>query len=160
MTNRCISNLSCNENEFNKAKPLCNSALKNSGFNQSMKNEAPIENARRNRNRKVTWFNLLYSLHVKTSIGKVFLKLIRTHFSRSHLFNKVFNLNIIKISYSSMPNVKNLIKQHNPTIMSKDQDKIQRSCNCGIKETCSLDGKCLRQCMVYKAQEYCTLIPN
>ena len=116
-----------------------------------MKNEAPIENARRNRNRKVIWFNLLYSLHVKTSIGKVFLKLITTHFSRSHLFNKVFNLNIIKISYSSMPNVKNLIKQHNPTIMSKDQDKIQRSCNCGIKETCPLDGKCLRQCMVYKA---------
>ena len=53
MTNRRISNLSCNENEFNKAKPLYVSTLKNSGFNYSMKFEAPVENTRRNRNRKV-----------------------------------------------------------------------------------------------------------
>ena len=46
MTNRRISNLSCNENEFNKTKPLYESALKNSGFNYSMKFEAPVENAR------------------------------------------------------------------------------------------------------------------
>ena len=37
MTNRRNSNLSCNENEFNKAKPLYESALKSSGFNCSMK---------------------------------------------------------------------------------------------------------------------------
>ena len=51
-----------------------------------------------------------------------------------------------------MPNVMNLIKQHNSKILSKDQGKIQRSCNCRIKESCSLNGKCLRQCMVYKAE--------
>ena len=56
MTNRRISNLLCNENEFNKAKLLYESALKNSGFNYSMKFKAPVENARRNRNRKVIWF--------------------------------------------------------------------------------------------------------
>ena len=49
MTNKRISNLSCNEHEFNKAKPLYESALKSSGFNYSMKFEAPVENARRNR---------------------------------------------------------------------------------------------------------------
>ena len=51
---------------------------------------------------------------------------------------KLFNLNTIniKISYSSMPNVKNLIKQHNLKILSKDQDKIQQSFNCRIKEIC------------------------
>ena len=37
MTNRRNSNLSCNENEFNKAKPLYESALKSSEFNCSMK---------------------------------------------------------------------------------------------------------------------------
>ena len=51
-----------------------------------------------------------------------------------------------------MPNVKNLIKQHNWKILNKDQDKIQRSCNYRIKETCPLSGKCLHQCMVYKAE--------
>ena len=61
MTNRRVSNLSYNENEFNKAKPIYESALKNSGFNYSMKFEAPIENTRRKRNRKVIWFNPPYS---------------------------------------------------------------------------------------------------
>ena len=128
-----------------------------------MKFEAPVENARRNRNRKVIWFNPPYSLNVKTNIGKVFLnvkanigkvflKLIMKHLPRSHKFNKIFNLNTIKISYSSMPNVKNLVKQHNSKILSKDQDKIQRSSNSRIKESCHLNGKCLHQCMVYKAE--------
>ena len=82
MTNKHISNLSCNEYEFNKANPLDKSALKSSGFNYSMKFEAPVENAKRNRNRKVIWFNPPYSLNVKTNIGKVFLKLVRKHFRR------------------------------------------------------------------------------
>ena len=53
MTSKRILNLSCNEHEFNNAKPLYKSALKSSGFNYSMEFEACVENARRNRNRKV-----------------------------------------------------------------------------------------------------------
>ena len=117
-----------------------------------MKFEAPVESERRNRSRKVIWFNLPYSLNTKTNIGKVFLKLVKNHFSRSHKFNKIFNLNTIKISYSSMPNVKNLIKQNNLKIMNKDQTKLQGSCNCRIKKSCPLNGKCFRQCMVCKAE--------
>ena len=71
MTKKRISNLSCNEHEFSKAKTLYESALKGSGFNYSMKFEAPVENAKRNRNRKVIWFNPPYSLNVKTNIGKI-----------------------------------------------------------------------------------------
>ena len=84
-------------------------ALKNSGFNYSMRFEAPVQNARWIRNRKVIWFNSPYSLRVKRNIGKIFLKLVRKHFPRPHKFNKIFNLNTIKISYRSMPNVKNLL---------------------------------------------------
>ena len=75
-----------------------------------MKLEAPVANARRNRNRKVIWFNPPDSLNVKTNIGKVFLKIVKKHFPRSHTLSKIFNLNTIKISYSSMPNVKNIVK--------------------------------------------------
>ena len=46
----------------------------------------------------------------------------------------------------------NLVKQHNLKILSKDQDKIKRSCNYRIKESCPLNGNCLHQCMVYKAE--------
>ena len=152
MTKKRILNLSCNENEFSKARPIYESALKSSGFNYSMKFEAPVENARQNRNREVIWFNPPYSLNVKTNIGKIFLKLGRKNFLRSHKLGKIFNLNTIKISYSSMPNVKNLIKQHNSKILSKDRDKIQRPCNCIIKESCPLNGKCLHKFMVYNAE--------
>ena len=89
---------------------------------------------------------------MKTNIRKLFLKLVRKHFPRSRKFNQVFNLNTIKISYSSMSNVKNLIKQHNLKILSKDKVKIQRSCNCRIKESCHLNIKFLHQCTVYKAE--------
>ena len=51
-----------------------------------------------------------------------------------------------------MPKVKNLIKQHNSKILSKEQEKIQRSCNCRIKESYPLNGKCLHQCMLCKAE--------
>ena len=117
-----------------------------------MKFEAPVENTKQNRNRKVIWFNPPYNLNVKTNIDKVFLKLVRKHFSRSHKLSKIFNLNTIKIGYSSIPNVKNLIKQHNSKILNKDRDKIQWPCNCRIKESCPLNGKCPHQCMVYKAE--------
>ena len=117
-----------------------------------MKFGAPDENARGNGNRKVIWFNPSYSLNVKTNIDKVFLKLVRKHFPRSHKLSKIFNLNTIKISYSSMPNVKNLIKQRNSKTLNKDRDKMQRPFNCRIKESCPLNSKCLHQCMVCKAE--------
>ena len=59
------------------------------------------------------------------NIGKVFLRLVRNNFPWSYKFNKIFNLNTNKMSYSSIPNVKNLIKQHNLMILSKQRDKIQ-----------------------------------
>ena len=116
-----------------------------------MKFVAPVENTIRNRNKKFIRFNLPYSLNAKTNIGNVFLKLVRKNFLRSHKFNKIFNLNTIKITYSPMLQVKNLIKQHNSKILTNDQDKIKRTCNCRIKESCPLNGKCLHQCMVHKA---------
>ena len=53
--------------------------------------------------------------------------------------------------------VKNIIKQLNSNILSKDQAKVQWSCNWRMKyyplnESYHLNGKCLHQCMVYKAE--------
>ena len=71
MNNRRISNLSCNENKFNNTKPYYESSLKNGGFNYNMTFKAPVENSRRNRNRKVIWFNPPYGLNVKITIGHI-----------------------------------------------------------------------------------------
>ena len=71
MNSRRISNLSCNENKFNKAELFYKSSLKNSAFNYNMKFESPVKNARQNRNRKVIWFSPPYSLNVKINIGHI-----------------------------------------------------------------------------------------
>ena len=51
-----------------------------------------------------------------------------------------------------MPNVNNLIIQYMSKILNNDQNKIQRPCNCRIKENYLLTGKCLHQCILYKAE--------
>ena len=142
-------NLSCDETEFIKAKSLYE---KKSAFNYNMKFEAPVENTKPGRNRKVTWFNSSYSLDVETNISKVFLKLVTKHFPRLHKLNKIFKINTNKIDYRSVPNLNNLVTQHNSKISSNDQDKIQRSCNSRIEKRCPLNGKCLQQYMIYKAE--------
>ena len=53
MTNKRISSLSCDKNEFNKAKITYETALKNSGYQATLKLEKTSQNTRQNRNRKV-----------------------------------------------------------------------------------------------------------
>ena len=151
MTNKRISSLSCDKTEFSKGKTTYKTALKNIAYQATLKFEKPSQNTRRNRNRKVIWFNPPFSLNVKTKIGKEFFKLIRKHFPINRGFRKIFNLNTIKISYSSMNNMENLIKQHNARVLKNQEHSEKRSCNCRVKDSCSLDGKCLDKCIVYEA---------
>ena len=88
MINKRLSDLSCNEDEFKRAKPLYENALKESGYKAEMKYET-IENANsRNRQCKILWFNPPFNQSVKTNIGKIFLKLLRKHFPRHHKLEK------------------------------------------------------------------------
>ena len=43
-------------------------------------------------------------------------------------------------------------KQHYLKTLSNKQDKIQEPDNCRNKENCTLNGKCLYQCMICKAE--------
>ena len=83
-----ISDLSCNKEEFDKVKSICESALKDSGHISSMSyNTSNTQNARKNRNRKIIWFNPPYSKYVKTNIGKLFIKLVRKHFPKNNKYH-------------------------------------------------------------------------
>ena len=59
--------------------------------------------------------------------------------------NKKFNINTIKLSYSCIHIVKNLIKQHNSSIMKSDTSTNER--NCRNKDNCPLDRHCLVEYM-------------
>ena len=113
MVNKRISDLSFNEQEFNKAKPMYENALESSGFQFELKyNPMNQNNKRRNRSRKIIWFNPPFNANVNTNIGKEFLKIV----------------------------------------LNDVNDEQQRPCNCRDKNNCPLDGKCLSQCIVYKAE--------
>ena len=69
---------------------------------------------------------------------------------------KIFNRNTLKLSYSCMPNVQQIIKGHNQTVLKNlaqpAQDQAERACNCKKKEKCPLVGNCLGKGIVYQAQ--------
>ena len=132
-------------------RPLYESALKESGYDFPM--EYKTNQGGRtitNRNRKVIWFNPPFSSSVKTPIGKIFLQLIKKHFPRHNKLHKIFNTNTLKLSYSCMPNVVNIIKQHNSKAL-KGTVSTPARCNCIDKPNCPLPGKCLTECIVYRA---------
>ena len=97
MVSRRISDISCNKEYFNKAAPAYNNALKTSGFNENSEFTSTLP-PRRNRNRKMIWFNPPYSANVKTNISNTFLRLIDKHFPQHHKYLKLFNRN--KLIYS------------------------------------------------------------
>ena len=151
MINKRISDLSCNKEEFNKVKPVYESALKDNGhFSSMFSNDSNTQNARRNRNRNVLWFNSTYSQNKKSNIGKLFIKLVRKHFTKNNKYHKIFNLNTLKLSYCCTTSVGNIIKQHNSKVLSKTNDNNNRKCNCRSKPNCPLNGECLTQRLVYK----------
>ena len=147
-----LSDLSSDEEAFNKSKGLYESALKESGYQHVMKYEPERRQKKRNRNRKVIWYNPPFSSHVKTDIGRKFLNLIDKHFPRGHAYAKIFNRSTLKVSYSCMPNMATIIKNHNNSVLKVPVENAdQPGCNCRNPQICPLNGACQTKCMIYLA---------
>ena len=160
LTIRRLTDISCDEDVFREAAPLYNNALKESGFKEDVeyvecrKTKEPV--TRRKRARRITWFNPPFSRNVLTSVGRKFLKLVDKHFPVDSKLHKVFNRGTVKVSYSCMPNMANIIKRHNARIRFREQqgsdsDDQPRRCNCRKPEQCPLSGNCLTNNIVYRA---------
>ena len=154
MINKRLNDLSCNKEEFDKAKHSYSQALKASGYGSKLthKEKKP---PKRTRKLKIIWFNPPYLMNVKTSIGKNFLNLIGRRFPKNHKYHKLFNLNTIKISYSCMNNITDRIKSRNNKILKQQQQQRssteqQQTCNCRQKSECPLNGNCLQSGVVYQ----------
>ena len=151
MIEKRISEISCDKEEFDKAKNDYNKALEKSGFSQKIEYKNEHVNRSRRR-RKVVWFNPPYSSNVKSNIGKIFMRLIRKHFPKEHKYHKIFNKNTVKLSYSCMPNMASIITKHNNKILNKKGEAQDKTCNCRDKSNCPMDCNCLKKCIVYKAE--------
>ena len=151
-----LSEISSSEEIFKQAAPLYEEALKNSGFTEKIEYRSNTENrnihtAKKNRRRKIIWYNPPFSTNVKTNIGKEFLKLLKIHFHKKHMFYKIFNKNTVKISYSCMRNISSIIAGHNKMLMKKPGPE-KRQCNCPNSDRCPLNNRCLTENMVYEAE--------
>ena len=147
-----LSDNSSNQAIYQRAAPDYVKALQQGGFNDNLEYSAERP-ARRNRKRKVIWFNPPYSASVKTNIGREFLRLIRTHFHGRHAFRSIFNRHSVKLSYSCTKNMASIINGHNKKILNVRQEESvdQRTCNCRNKDACPLGNECLTENIVYEA---------
>ena len=152
MVERRLQSISCNEAVFNKAKPLYEDALKRSGFETTLSYGNGGSTQRRNRKRKITWFNPPFCQSIETNISKKFLLLVDKHFTIDHQLKKILNRNTLKVSPRCMPNMDSAIKSHNSQLLKDDTEgEEKRSCNCRKKETCPVEGKCLEEGIIYEA---------
>ena len=133
INNRLCEN-SANEQVFNTVKPY---------------SEEIHQNGSNNRTHKIIWFNQPFTQTLKTNVAKLFFRLLDKHFPKSHLLHKIFNRNTIKVSYSCIDNVSQIVKQHNRNFSNKKEKKTN-PCNCRNKNESPLNGNCKVQNFIYK----------
>ena len=94
-----------NEHIFKESIPVYEEVLKKSGFHQKLEyvREQVDKNSKEEKRRwkrKIIWFNPPYSNNLKGNVRKQFLKLFRWYFPKAYKFDKIFNKNTLKVSYS------------------------------------------------------------
>ena len=149
MLSNHLSQLFCNQEEFEKAAPDYQEAL----FAGELEYVKTNGSAKSSIKKNIVWFNPLYSDHVKTNIGKEFLKLVAIHFPHHHRLHKTCNKNNIKVSCSCMPNMAAIMSKHNKIALQNRTDPRRTTppCNCRNKANCPLEGKCRESSIIYKA---------
>ena len=75
------------------------------------------------RQRNIIWYNPLFPQNVQTNVGKSFLRTVKRSFPPGHPLHKIFNQNTLKLSYSCMPNVRNIIDNHNKKTPAKRKER-------------------------------------
>ena len=161
MVNKRLNNLSKIKCDFEFIKDGYQETLKKSDYKADLKyadkGQDTIQGSKRRRKRKVIYFQPPFSLNVKTSLGKKFLRLVRKHFTSSHPLYKILNPKCLKVSYCCLPNVKREITSINRAVRNTNKPEAStRTCNCrGAKDNksvCPLNGNCLKTNIIYQAE--------
>ena len=108
--NERLSAISSDMESFNKAALPYQEALKKSGYEWKLQYEKPAinDNKRRQRKRKIIWYNPPYDMRLENAIGDKFIRAIDECFPEGSKLRKIFNRNTIKLSYSCMPNMRTI----------------------------------------------------
>ena len=147
------SDLSSTKEIFQKGTPIYSEALKKNGFNEPLtfiaKTNASNNNSKKQRKRKVIWFNSPFSLKGETSIGRTFLKLLKQCFPKSNRLQMRFNKNTVKVSYTCMNYMPSIISSHNKRLLIPGTTKY--GWNCRKRQNCTMQNQCLTPNLIYRA---------
>ena len=129
--NKRLSSISSNEKMFERNAPLFQEAINKSGYNFKLKFDPQPENPpppkrKRSRKENVLWFNPPYNITVTTNIGKKFLNLIDESFPPGNPLRKIFNRQTVKVSYSTTPNMAQIISGKNKKILQEEGGETQK----------------------------------
>ena len=117
-----MTEISSDEQSFKQAAPPYQQADK-CGYKHKLTFKHPSIQTNnkdsRRRKRNITWYNPPFSENVATNVGQSFLRIIDEEFPSKHPLHKIFNRKTVKVSYSCMPNVKQIIDGHNKSKLSK-----------------------------------------
>ena len=116
--NERLSNNSSSEEIFNASKYKYETALKNSGYQQTelIFNKKEHRKQKRNLNRNIISINPPFSRNVTTNVAQRFLNLLDIRFPKSNKLHKIFNRNTVKVSYCCTENLWSIIKTHNKKV--------------------------------------------
>ena len=80
------------------------------------------------------------------------MNIVDDEFPAGHPLHKIFNRNTVKISYSCMPNIKQIIDGHNKTKLSQTATTREKAHVTVEREECPCKSKkCLVEFFVYQA---------
>ena len=168
---RRLVGLASNRECFNQEKDQYQRALEQAGFNHILSMEEgrqqqpnPVEQEslgevrsqgeRRNRGRKITWFNPPYNMYIQNNIGRFFIDLVGRHLN-DPLLGKLFNKNNLKVSYSCCPKIMARIATHNKKILrgGRESNVVPDNCNCRENNQCPMKGvePCNVGSVIYRA---------
>ena len=155
-----LCKLSSSKELFDAASPQYQESLRQSGYSYKLEYKemsGNVENQprrRRNRRRRVTYFNPPFSLNVETNVGKEFLSIIKS-FPKNNVLSPIINTNTIKVSYRTLQNMGGEISRHNKLILEgENQSGPEPRCNCQarLRDQCPLPGRCTVTNVVYGAK--------
>ncbi len=79
----------------------------------------------------------------------------REAFPHHHKYESLFNTNNVKVSYCATENMENAINRHNAKFLNFSKSKMNRTCNCPVKQNCPLQGIIYKVTVTSKTSKKC-----
>ena len=161
-----LSKLNSNEELFNQNAQFYSNILGKSGhktalnYQTDLAKRPKIKKARKSN--RVTWYNPPWNVDLKTNLGKKFLNLIDSCFKnkKNEPPNPLswLNARTLKLSYSTVNNVKSSYTAHNRKVLSKNSKKSKTDkCSChkirdGVPRICEQPEICSLTNVIYECK--------